>query len=174
MHPITILYVAANPSDTRGLDLMDEVRDIIQEIRLSVHSALIRPELALAARPDDLIRELNRYQPSIIHFSGHGNRDGGILLQNDARQTVTADPGHLAELFATLDEPVRVVVLNACNTARHLDTFCRSADCAIGMDGEIADEAARVFARVFYGAVGSGRPLTDAFRQAKCALPMNE
>lgn len=41
---------------------------------------------------------------------------------------------------------------------------------AIGMRISIGDDAARIFASQFYSAIGFGRSLADAFKQAKAAL----
>jgi hypothetical protein len=66
---IKLLFLAANPTDTDRLRLDEESRD---QFELKTHWAV---------RADDLQELLMRYQPDIVHFSGHGNP----VAQSDPR-----------------------------------------------------------------------------------------
>lgn len=48
----------------------------------------------------------------------------------------------------------------------------RRVDIAIGMDDEIGDEAARIFASRFYSAIGFGKSVHVAFTQGVAAVKL--
>lgn len=67
-----ILFLGANAHNTTRLRVAPEVRDVTEAItRTGAHDAF--PVTALfAVRPEDLQLSLQRHQPDILHFSGHG------------------------------------------------------------------------------------------------------
>jgi tetratricopeptide (TPR) repeat protein len=58
---------------------------------------------------------------------------------------------------------VRVVVLNACYSAAQARGIVQSIDCAVGIKGEIGDEASIAFSAEFYQALAYGRSVQQAF-----------
>src|ERR1051326_4152679 len=71
-------------------------------------------------------KALLKISPALVHFSGHGDQDGQILLENAIGypEPITAEA--LADLFRTFSRSVRSVVLNACDSAEQATT--RSID----------------------------------------------
>jgi hypothetical protein len=69
-----ILFLAANPIETAQLALDREARAIQKELE----SAGFRNRFELVTRwavePLDLLRELRRLRPTVVHFSGHGGQ----------------------------------------------------------------------------------------------------
>ena len=76
----------------------------------------------------------------------------------------------MVQLFRTLRDNVRVVVLNACWTRPQVEEIGKTIDCAIGMNQPIGDTAAIAFAASFYRAIGFGRSVQEAFDLAQGAL----
>ena len=70
---ITILFLAANPKDTDRLRLDEEVRTIDERLRLAQHRDRFNLEQQWAVRTHDILDAMLRYQPDIVHFSGHGS-----------------------------------------------------------------------------------------------------
>jgi hypothetical protein len=68
----TILFLAANPIDTSRLALDREARAIHVELELSGYRDCFDFQTRWAAEPLDLLRELRRLRPTVVHFSGHG------------------------------------------------------------------------------------------------------
>jgi hypothetical protein len=165
-----LLFLAANPEDTSPLALDEECREIELKIRGSEYRDSLEQVTKWAVRPDDLLQFLNQYRPHIVHFSGHGSSSDEIMLQDASRQSRPVSTEALRALFATLKDNVRVVVFNACYSRAQALAITEVIDCAIGMNREIGDDAARVFASAFYRAIGFGRSLQDAYDQGKAAL----
>jgi hypothetical protein len=72
MQKHTILFLAANPSETPPLALDREVRAIQKELEQSGFRDCFELVTRWAVEPLDLLRELRKVKPTVVHFSGHG------------------------------------------------------------------------------------------------------
>jgi hypothetical protein len=167
---VKILLFSANPAGTGALKLDEEVREIRKRVQAAAHRDLIRVEFAPAARPSDLLEEMNRHEPHVVQFSGHGSEQAGILVCDDRGNAKAVGGDALAALFESTRANVRVVVLSACYSQAQAEAVARVVPCVIGMKDAIGDKAARIFASAFYGALGFGRSVEVAFRQGLTAL----
>lgn len=163
MNKTKILILSANPTDTGRLRLDKEVR----EIETALERAKSREQFEIipkfAVRVDDLRRALLDHVPQIVHFSGHGAGDSGIILENDTGQMKLVSTASLARLFKLFKQDVRCVFLNACFSEVQADAIRQHIDYVVGMNQEIGDKAAIEFAKGFYDALGAGRSIEDAF-----------
>jgi hypothetical protein len=73
----TILFLAANPLGTDRLALDREARAIQEELERGSDRDRFELVTRWAVQPLDLLRELRKLRPTIVHFSGHGGRHGG-------------------------------------------------------------------------------------------------
>lgn len=99
MKEISALFLASNPAGTTVLNLDEEIRAITEKIRASEHREMINLVSAWAVRPDDLIQSLNECRPQIVHFSGHGNQQGQIILTDNDRTPKPVSSAALKTLF---------------------------------------------------------------------------
>jgi len=90
----TILYLAANPSGTTPLALGEEARAIQHELERSGYRDSFELETRWAVQPLDLLRELRKLKPTVVHFSGHGGARSadGTAGQRSSRHVAPA-PG---------------------------------------------------------------------------------
>ncbi len=69
------------------LDLAEEHRQVVQAVSRAVSRALYRDALdiqvAQAVRARDVSYLLQHHRPQVLHFSGKGTADSGILLRCD-------------------------------------------------------------------------------------------
>ena len=79
---ITILFLAANPKSTDRLRLDEEVRTIDERLRLAQYRDKFNLEQQWAVRTGDILDAMLRYQPDIVHFSGHGSTDGALIFED--------------------------------------------------------------------------------------------
>src|ERR1700749_3880281 len=169
---IKILMFSANPVGTGTLKLDEEVRAIMKKVQATTHRDLLSIEFAPAARPGDFLEEMNRHEPHVVQFSGHGSKDAGILVCDDLGKAKAIGGEALAALFESTEVNVQVVVLNACYTRPQAEAVATVVPCVIGMKDTIGDKAARVFASAFYSALGFGRSVEVAFKQGLAALKL--
>lgn len=173
---LTLLFVAANPSDSTRLALDEEARDVertIQQARGSIgvgQGTTLTFKSAWATRAQDLLHVLNQHRPDIVHFSGHGSSSGDIILANDNGESAPVSAELLGQLFETMKDNIKAVVLNACYSEIQAQAISRSIDYVVGMDNPINDKAAIAFATNFYSALSFGRSFPEAFAQAKLAM----
>ncbi len=160
---ITILFLAANPIDTVRLKLDEESRQIDLALREAQYRDQFMLEKHYAVRTTDLPALLMRYQPDIVHISGHGSNDGQILLADADGKAYPVAPATLARLFGLLRDRVRCVVLNACFSEPQAQAISGSIDCVIGLSDAISDQAALRFSIAFYQALAYGRDVGTAF-----------
>lgn len=76
----------------------------------------------------------------------------------------------MAAAVASASKKVRMIFFNACFSQKEAQAVVDKVEAAIGMNTEIGDEAAIVFAAQFYSSIGFGQNLQQAFDQAKAAL----
>jgi hypothetical protein len=157
-----ILILAANPSDTAKLHLPDEVRKVQEGLALSAGRDQFEVISEWAVRPKDLRRALLKYKPTIVHFSGHGIDDQGLVFENDAGQSKLVNAATLAKLFK-LCPTVQCVLLNACHSEKQATAIAQHIQYVIGMNKDIGDRAAIQFAEGFYEGIGDGRSIEEAF-----------
>lgn len=165
-----ILFLAANPTGTNHLALDKECREIERKIRASEHRDGFEFLTKWAVRTGDLMQYLNQHRAQVIHFSGHGSPTEELILLDTNDQAKPVSKEALKQLFTTLKDNIRVVVLNACFSRPQAKAITEVIDCAIGMNRAIGDEAAIVFAAAFYEAIGFGHSVQKAFDSGKTAL----
>jgi hypothetical protein len=167
----TILIVAANPSDTARLRLSEEVSKIQAGLNLSDGRDRFTVVSEWAVRPDDLRRALLRHKPNLVHFSGHGARDRGLIFEDDAGKAKRVSGDALARLFR-LCPSVECVLLNACYSQLQANSIGQHIDYVVGMNDVLGDRAAIEFAVGFYDALGYGRSVPEAYEFGLSAIDL--
>ncbi|MBV9926988.1 MAG: CHAT domain-containing protein [Acidobacteria bacterium] len=164
---IKILYLAANPLDTGRLRVQEEARDLQERIRQSTRRDDFEFIYFPAVRPRDLLRGLQEVQPHIIHFSGHGNEDKQIVLQDDVGLSCPVAPEDLAGLAELFKANLKVALMTSCYGHTQAEALRRVLDFTIGMDEPISDEGALRFSAAFYQVLASGGSIRQAFESAR-------
>ena len=147
----------------------EEARAIAEMIRKSKHRDAVNLESRWAVRPLDVLQAINELRPRIVHFSGHGSdRDEIVFLDNDGGSKFVSKEAIVQTIAASGD--MELVFFNTCYSRGQAEAVVKHVTAAIGMNTDIGDEAARVFAAQFYSAIGFGLSVRKAFDQAKAAL----
>lgn len=167
----TILFLAANPSGTDRLALDREARSIQVELERSGYRDQFEFETRWAAEPLDLLRELRKLKPTVVHYSGHGGQNGLFFQTADGRVQVVSTTA-ITETFGAAGDSVKLVVLNACYSEAQAESLLAHVDCVVGMSGSIHDGAARNFAVGFYGGLGERESVAAAYRQGRAAVSL--
>ena len=105
-----VLVLAANPSGTEMLDLEKEANLIRSRLQEGEAGKSFVVQVERAVQVTDLSKFLLQYQPLMIHFSGHGNANGEIILNNDQGQSQALAPAKLAELLAIVKGRLECVI----------------------------------------------------------------
>lgn len=178
-----LLFLAANPSEITRLTLDEECAAIERELRMSTCRDDLDFRSKWAVGVDDVMRALNELRPTVIHFSGHGGTrqlgarrifngaaTAGIQLQDERCRPQHVSARALTQMIGSAAPSARLVVLNACFSDTVAEALRSVVDCVVGMRGAIGDGAARSFAIGFYRALGHGRSVGNAVKQAVATL----
>jgi nucleoside phosphorylase len=194
----TILFLAANPLGTDRVALDREARAIEVELERSGFRDRFELVTRWAAEPLDLLRELRKLKPTVVHFSGHGTAGGaGHASGPEPHRDVDIEPGHnggdprpglffqgpdggpqlvsteaLEATLGAVGSSVQLIVLSACYSELNAQALLRHVSCVVGVSGAIADDAARSFAIGFYGGLGERESIAAAYAQGCAAISL--
>lgn len=159
-----ILILSANPKGTAELRLAEEVREIKEGLRRSKCRDLYQVETSEAVRVRDIHRAMLDHEPNIVHFSGHGAKEEGLVFEDEMGQVKLVSAEALARLFALFANKLDCVVLNACYSQIQAEAMTQQINYVIGMSQSIGDRAAIEFAVGFYDALGAGKDVEFAYK----------
>lgn len=159
--PKSILLLAANPKETKSLRLQEEEREIREKLRLAGYGKTPINSTG-ATRSRDIQQAMLDFKPQIVHFSGHGAAQEGLVFEDAAGQEKLVSSVALANLFRLFNR-VECVVLNACYSKFQAEAIARHIEYVIGMSQGIGDKAAIEFSVGFYSALGTGESIEFAY-----------
>ncbi|MGH4008008.1 MAG: CHAT domain-containing WD40 repeat protein [Pseudonocardiaceae bacterium] len=182
--PLRILGMVALPGDLDVLDTGQEQLRLQTALADLQRDGLVELEWVAGQTYRDLEDALDSGPWHVLHFVGHGGydrrADEGTLALTD--ETGRTDPIGAEDISRLLAEhyPLRLVVLNACETGRGgaTDAFSstaaalirREVPAVVAMQFAITDSAAIQFAQAFYEYVAKRRPVDDSVMRARRAL----
>lgn len=160
---IKILFLSASPDEVTTLRTDREVRDIQEALRQSEFRDRFELKQEPAVRISDVQRCLLQHRPDILHFSGHGDERGAILLEGRNGNLCPLLSGDLAALLSVLKDRTRCVVLNSCYSAQEVEPIADVIASVIARPDAVTDSAAILFSTYFYQALAFGRSVRAAF-----------
>jgi tetratricopeptide (TPR) repeat protein len=182
--PLRILGMVARPGDQHTLDAGDEQQRLHTALAGLDRDGLVELSWVAGQTYNALEDALDQGPWHVFHFLGHGGYnqatdEGTLSLADDMGRTHPVGADDISRLLAE-HHPLRLVVLNACDTGRASasDAFSsiaatlirREIPAVVAMQFEITDPAAIVFAQNFYQHVAKRRPVDDSVMRARRAL----
>lgn len=182
--PLSILVAHAEPRGLGGLRLAREAERLYE----ATDGTRVQLKLVRIRSPGELRRELDRGGFQILHFMGHGmldRRSGeGILLFENRRGGVRKVTGRELALELRGISTLRLVVLNACETAAPTvpatgsDPYLGVASAlvledvpaVVAMRSGISDAAAVTFSEALYEHLARRDPIEEAVAEARLRL----
>ncbi len=158
-----ILFLAATPEDQVQLNLGKEFRKIKTQLSAAKHRNKFKVENEMAVRISDITQAMQDHKPQIVHFSGHGSGKQGLVVEDDAGNTVFFPTKGINRLFRLFKKDVKCVVLNACFASEQAEVISQHGIYVVGMNDAIGDKAATDFATGFYQSLGAGNDYEFAF-----------
>lgn len=164
--PLKVLFLAP---EVGGLSPRHELREIVSSVAKARLPDSIHFKGVFKVQGNMLFEELNRETPHVFHFSGKQS-GGDILMRTEAGTLTTVSDMALAGMFQSLDQGLKLVVIDTCHSLRCATTIAKVVPCAMGVEGDPYEDDTVMFYKVFYQALASGRSLKDASAQAQTAL----
>ena len=183
---VRVLVVISSPKGVHQLDL-DQERSAIAGIFAAM------PEIEYETLEDPTAAKLQQRLAlkhyHVLHFMGHGAYDdgdaaGAIILEDDDGNPEPYSAKQLAGLLGDQRRSLRLVVLNACETARSGGTGGQRAPfggvaaklvragltAVLAMQALISDRAAIAFSRQFYACLVAGKSIDYATAEGRKAI----
>ena len=169
--PLRVLILSSDPRNADRLRLAQELRDLQVAIRGTRYPFSMNVHNEPCCRYSDITAALDRFDPHVLHFSGHGAED--VLYFEDVQGIAKAVKKQALASVLRHQKDLELVILNACFSLDQGQAFADAVGLAIVSEGSILDQDAIDFSREFYTALGHGqRSYTEAFERAKSALEM--
>jgi tetratricopeptide (TPR) repeat protein len=182
--PLRILVVIAAPDDQKSLDTEEEIGVIQAALDEAVRVGRVQVEYLDDATLPAIGEALRRFQPHVLHYTGHGFYDAEkersfLALEDDSGQT---KPAGIKELRPHLRDArsLCLVLLSGCQTARtsDVDAFSGVATgllqedipAVLAMQYSILDQSGIKLAEAFYAALAQGETPAQAVQRARLAL----
>ena len=157
-----ILILSANPIGTSRIRIDEEVRKINDVLRGSKHRNQFKVQLKLAVRLQDLGEALQKYEPYIVYFTGHGSEEGLILEGEEGFASIIKEEA-FGNLFKSYSDKIECVLLNAAFSEALAKGVSRHIPYTIGIKKALKDQTAIEFAGGFFSALGAGKSVEEAF-----------
>jgi len=159
---VKILFLASSPRDQDYLNIYSAEYEAIEGLLEREHfkdslELKLKPEIS----PGKLVEVLANEKPQILHFAGHGVKEG--LAGSSGGRSVIIDKDLFSEIFDDLSPDIKLVVLNACDTAPLAKKIAEKVGCSIGMKGEVKDHISVAFTAKFYMMIGLGYSIQKAY-----------
>lgn len=167
-----ILFLTASPRDKQSLQIDKEIRAISQAIQGETYGTSFEIIIRTSVKRDQLLKFIEDEKPDIIHFSGHGNSNSEICLEDDLGETHPVDKAAMREIFSLVKQKTkrktRCIVLNACYMEAQANAIADTIDgVVVGTLGKISDDAAISFAKEFYRQIACGQDVLYAYHAGK-------
>jgi len=166
-----VLFCSANPSETSRLRLDKEYSEIDNSLRASSYRDEVELLAVWATTTQDLLHRIISYEPSIVHFSGHGTHSG-IVLENSIGNKVIVSKTGLGALFELFLGKINCVILNSCYSQTQAELISSFVPYVIGMNDSLQDSAAIAFSSGFYKAIGAGRDVSESFKTGVTSIKL--
>ncbi len=157
---LRVLHIWADPPTLQCTAAAVEVAALKFALDPYVHAIEYR-DIPACTR-EDLLRALNAFHPHVLHFSGHGDVNGGITLVNPQ----TGDPsilskGDLSRLLRHRGYPF-LLVLNCCHGLVEADELAGVIEAVIGVSSSVAEPYPIAFSCALYDSIAGGLSLVSA------------
>lgn len=166
-----ILFVSTNsPEDY--LDIEREQRSLLKLAEGHGHMLKFLPGAQVSDIEAELAGRNGKHTGfDVLHFAGHGTRQGLRLRAEKDDEFDELGGDRLARLLeaskqSDSERPLKLVVLNACSTATIAERIKNDVEEVIGTRWDIKDRRARQFSSTLYEGLSAGMTVREAFETA--------
>ena len=158
-----ILVLSACPNGQRKIRSDREFRAIQDKITHSTHKDNITLESIVSCDLAQMTIALRKFQPTILHFSGHANTESLCFEDSKGNLKSISIKSLMVTMGLASKAGLHTVVLSACYTAEQSDCIANVVGQVIGMKDVLYDEEAKNFSAALYEGIGQGHGIHEAF-----------
>ncbi|MEM8510200.1 MAG: hypothetical protein AAF717_20370 [Bacteroidota bacterium] len=169
-----ILFFSANPTDKDYLEKLNDEKHQIEfhSLKQSSGNEQYKLEISNGSTVNDFIQDFNSHKPNILHFAGHSNGYGIVLINNKGKSKIVKTR-YLVEFFKQKNRYLNCIVFNSCLSATLGKDISQLVGNVIAMNDLIEGTTALTFATGFYSSLFSGNDTKEAFFDGKSSIGMN-
>ncbi len=157
---------------------IDAIASVLEEISYPIAVEIV-VKVATSQTLQDVLS--NRIKPLIIHFIGHGMRDGdstALVLEDEVGMTRSFSEEELEIALSNQKQPpCQLALLNACHSEKLAQAFVKARVChviAVNAEDKILDVAARCFSRRLYQALFNQDSVANGFLSSRNAVKLDD
>lgn len=152
---MTVLCLQAGPATMDQLQLRRE-HAILLQIQARRGQRALTVKANPATQRDDIMTEILAARPDIVHFAGHGTRDGRLVFEAADGKPAPVSVDALASVLRVLPASLGCLVLGSCFGAGYAGRLAGATRAVAGSMTALPDRAAIEFTRGFYTALAIG------------------
>ncbi|MEM6768675.1 MAG: CHAT domain-containing protein [Bacteroidota bacterium] len=172
--PVILLAFANDRQGTFLRNISQEQQAISDALKPAERNGWVQVEIIAAATVQKIIDTFLEYKDRIVLFHYGGHADGESLLLSSGDNATAVDAQSFAA-FLALQKGMKLVFLNGCDTYQQAEALEQAGiGQVIVTDREIDDEAAKDFARYFYGGLAQKSNVKSAFDQAETIVKLGK
>jgi formylglycine-generating enzyme required for sulfatase activity len=168
-------------SPVENLSIQQEIDAIASVLEHISHPIAV--EIVVKVATSQTLQDVfsTRVKPLIIHFIGHGMREGNstaLVLENEVGMTRAFSEEELEIALSNQNQaPCQLALLNACHSEKLAQAFVKagvSHVIAVDAEDKILDVAARCFSRRLYQALFNQDNIANAFLVSRNAVKLDD
>jgi hypothetical protein len=171
---LKLLLLAANSVDTVDPKASEEIRAIDRAIQVAPLRENFEIQKEPALRVSDIGPLLLKYNPDVLHISGHSRETEGLVIEDDLGDRAEIQCAQLKDVLFSAGKNLQMVFLGFCHSADCAKELSTRIDFVLGIEGEILVESSLAFAPAFYAALASGSSIEQAVAYGKSILGLEK
>lgn len=167
--PLKILVFASDPTEGKKLNIAGELKGIESAINDSPYRETIHLRVVWNTAPEDILYEICKYQPRIVHYSGRGT-NRGLILHSSINKSRLLDHNLFLTILSMVKNEVEMLYMNSCFSSVKSIKIVNEIEQLICLKGYADDKAAVLFPGLFYRYLFCGYSAGKSLELAKTEL----
>mgnify|MGYP003433430932 FL=1 len=167
--PLKILMFASDPIEGRKLNIAGEIKSIESAINDSPCRESLQLKVVWNTAPEDILYEICKYHPRIVHYSGRGT-SRGLILHSSINKSRLLDHNMFLTILSMVKNEVEMLFMNSCFSSVRSKTIVNEIEQLICLKGYADDKAAVLFPGLFYRYLFCGYSAGKSLELAKTEL----
>lgn len=150
---ITILFLGSNFNNEKVVRTEKEFESIREILKTTYFGKLVNLKYAFAVKRKSLEAIIDKINPQVIHFSGHGTHYVGPLFDEDDDEFEFNSidmTENLANILFKFREKIELVIFNVCESINIARQVAKFISFTVGAEGKTDDDSAIAFTKGFY------------------------
>jgi len=149
---VNILFLGSNFKNEKVVRTEKEFERIREILKTTYFGKLVNLQYKFAVKRKSLEALIDRINPQVIHFSGHGIHNVGPLFDEDDEFEFNSIDmtENLANILFKFRKKIELVIFNVCESTNIARQVAKFISFTVGAGGKTDDDSAIAFTKGFY------------------------